>query len=32
MCCNPAKGRVEFEDDGLIKSNFITKDEMKAFS
>jgi hypothetical protein len=31
MCCNPAKGRVEFVDVWLIKSSFITKDEMKAF-
>jgi hypothetical protein len=30
MCCNPAKGRVEFEDGWLIKPSFITKDEMKA--
>jgi len=30
MCCNPAKGRVEFEDGWLIKFSFITKDEMKA--
>jgi hypothetical protein len=30
MCCNPAKGRVEFEDGWLIKSSIITKDEMKA--
>jgi hypothetical protein len=30
MCCTPAKGRVEFEDGWLIKSSFITKDEMKA--
>jgi hypothetical protein len=30
MCCNPAKGRVEFEDGWLIKSSFITKYEMKA--
>jgi hypothetical protein len=30
MCCNPAKGRVEFVDGWLIKSSFITKDEMKA--
>jgi hypothetical protein len=30
MCCNPAKGRVEFEDGWLINSSFITKDEMKA--
>ena len=29
-CYNPAKGRVEFEDGWLIKSSFITKDEMKA--
>jgi hypothetical protein len=29
MCCNPAKGRVEFEDGRLIKSRFITKYEMK---
>jgi len=29
MCCNPAKRRVEFEDNWLIKSSFITKDEMK---
>jgi hypothetical protein len=29
-CCNPAKGRVDFEDSFLIKSSFITKDEMKA--
>jgi hypothetical protein len=31
MCCNPAKGRVEFEDGWLIKSSFITMDEMKAY-
>jgi hypothetical protein len=30
MCCNPAKGRVEFEDGWLIKSSFITKAEIKA--
>jgi hypothetical protein len=30
ICCNPAKGRVEFEDGWLIKSSFITRDEMKA--
>jgi hypothetical protein len=30
MCCNPAKGRVEFEDGWFIKSSFITVDEMKA--
>jgi hypothetical protein len=32
-CCiarNPAKGRVDFEDGWLLKSSFITKDEMKA--
>jgi hypothetical protein len=29
ICCNPAKGRVDFEDGLLIKSSFITKDEMK---
>jgi hypothetical protein len=31
MCCNPANGRVEFEDGWLKKSSFITKDEMKAY-
>jgi hypothetical protein len=30
--CNPAKGRVDFEDGWLIKSSFITKDEMKLVS
>jgi hypothetical protein len=30
ICCNPAKGRVDFEDGWLIKSSFKTKDEMKA--
>jgi len=30
ICCNPAKGRVDFEDGRLIKSIFITTDEMKA--
>jgi hypothetical protein len=30
ICCNPAKGRVDFVDGWLIKSSFITKDEMKA--
>jgi hypothetical protein len=30
MCCNPAKGRVEFEDGWLIKPSLITKDEIKA--
>jgi hypothetical protein len=29
MCCNPAK---DFEDGWIIKSNFITKDEMKLVS
>ncbi len=23
MCCNPTNGRLDFEDDGLIKSSFI---------
>jgi hypothetical protein len=32
ICCNPAKGRVDFEDGWLIKSSFITKDEMKLVS
>ena len=31
ICCNPAKGRVEFEDGWLIKSSFLTKDEMIYF-
>ena len=31
ICCNPAKGRVDFEDGWLIKSSFITKDEIKAY-
>jgi hypothetical protein len=30
ICCNPAKGRVDLEDGWLIKSSFITKDELKA--
>jgi hypothetical protein len=30
ICCNPEKGRVNFEDGWLVKSSFITKDEMKA--
>jgi len=30
--CNPAKGRVDFEDGRLIKSSFITKDETKLVS
>jgi hypothetical protein len=25
VCCNPAKGRVEFEDGWLLKPSFITK-------
>jgi hypothetical protein len=29
---NPAKGRVEFEEGWLLKSSFITKDEMKLVS
>jgi hypothetical protein len=32
ICCNPAKGRVDFADGWLLKSNFITKDEMKLVS
>jgi hypothetical protein len=32
ICCNPAKGRVDFEDGWLLKSSFITKDEMKLVS
>ncbi len=32
ICGNPAKGRVDFEDGWLIKSSFITKDEMKLVS
>jgi hypothetical protein len=32
ICCNPAKERVDFEDGWLIKSSFITKDEMKLVS
>jgi hypothetical protein len=28
--CNPAKGRVDFEDGWLKKSSYLTKDEMKA--
>jgi hypothetical protein len=27
MCCNPANGRVDFEDGCYIKSSLITKDE-----
>jgi hypothetical protein len=30
--CNPAKGRVDFEDSWLIKYSFRTKDEMKLVS
>ena len=32
ICCNPAKGRVDFEDGWLIKPSFITKDEKKLVS
>jgi len=32
ICCNPAKGRVDFEDGWPIKPSFITKDEMKLVS
>jgi hypothetical protein len=33
ICCNPVDGgRVDFEDGWLIKSSFITKDEMKLVS
>jgi len=32
ICCNPAKGRMDFEDGWLIKSSYITKDEMKLVS
>jgi len=32
ICCNPGKWRVDFEDGWLIKSSFITKDEMKSLS
>jgi hypothetical protein len=32
ICCNPAKGRVGFKDGWLVKSSFITKDEMKLVS
>jgi hypothetical protein len=31
-CCNPAKGRVEFEDGWLKKSIFIIQDEMELVS
>jgi len=31
MCCNSAKGKVEFEVGWLIKSSFITKDAKQAF-
>jgi hypothetical protein len=30
MCCNPANGRVDFEDGWCIKFSFITKDEHEA--
>jgi hypothetical protein len=29
MSCNPANGRVEFEDGWLLKSGFINRDEVK---
>jgi hypothetical protein len=29
MWCNPANGRVDFEGAWFIKSNFITKEEIK---
>jgi hypothetical protein len=32
MCCNPAKGRVEFEDGWLIKPSFITKGRNESLS
>jgi hypothetical protein len=32
MCCNPANGRLEFEDGGLIKSSFITMDKNESLS
>ena len=28
ISCNPAKGRVDFEDGGFIKSSFITKEQI----
>ena len=31
ICCNPAKGRVEFQDGWLIKSSFTTKGEMMTY-
>jgi hypothetical protein len=32
VCCNSAKGRVDFEDGWLIKSSFLTKDKkIKSF-
>jgi hypothetical protein len=30
MCCNPANGRVEFEDGWLLNPSFITKNEIKV--
>ncbi len=32
ICCNPAKGGVDFKAGWLIKSSFIIKDEMKLVS
>jgi hypothetical protein len=32
ICCNPAKGRVDFKDGWLIKSSFTANDEMKLVS
>jgi hypothetical protein len=29
MCCNPADGRVDFDDGWLIKSSFKTNNELK---
>jgi hypothetical protein len=32
MCCNPANGRVDFEDGWLKKFGFITEEAMKLLS
>jgi hypothetical protein len=32
MCYNPANGRLEFEDGGLIKPSFITMDKNESLS
>jgi len=32
ICCNPTKGRVDFEDGWLIYSSFNTMDEMMLVS